>query len=390
MKTAYFDCFSGISGDMTVAAFLDAGLPMAELASGLKKLRLSGYELKKSRVMRGAISGVKFDCLAAKEAGAAHHRSLNTILRIIAKSPLGGKVRSLSSEIFENIGVAEARVHGIGRGKDVHLHELGSIDSIVDIVGTAIAVDALGIDEVRSSRVTMGRAIAVTAHGPIPIPGPAALELLKGAPVEIADVDAELVTPTGAGILKTLAKSFGAMPAMEISAVGYGAGARDTGRAPNMLRLIIGDAAGHFGSGRVCVIEANIDDMSPQYFEHIFERLFDEGALDVFITPIQMKKLRPAFKLSVICDETKLRVLSSAIFRESTTIGVRFYEAGRFLLDRKNASVKTRYGQVRVKVSTGPGGIRTVSPEYDDCRKAASGKRVPLKAVYEAARKPFE
>lgn len=385
MRIAYFDCYSGISGDMTVAAFLDAGLPMSELSAGLKKLKLKGYALKKSRVMRGAIAGTKFDCVV-REPGHSGCRSLKEILRMIDRSALSGRVKSISMDIFENIGSAEARVHGIRRALDVHLHELGSIDSLVDIVGTAIAVDSLGIGEVRSSGITMGRTLVDTAHGTIPVPGPAALELLKGVPVDIADVDEELVTPTGAGIVKTLAGSFGAMPTMTISKIGYGAGSLDLKRAPNMLRVVIGESSPSFSDGSVMVIEANIDDMSPQYFEHIFERLFNEGALDVYITPVQMKKLRPAFKLSVICERSKLEALSSVIFRESTTIGVRFYEAGRFMLERKTVNVRTAYGAVRVKISGAGGAIRTISPEHDDCMRAAKNKKVPLKVVYEAAR----
>jgi uncharacterized protein (TIGR00299 family) protein len=383
MKIAYFDCFSGISGDMTIAAFLDAGLPMRELISGLGRLKLKGYSLRKTRVMRGPIAGTKFDC-SSPERG--HSRSLRQILRLLESSALKPKVKDLSKRIFSNIGDAEAKVHGIRDASGVHLHELGCVDSIVDIVGAAIAVDAMGIDEIRSSPVTMGRTITGTAHGAIPVPAPAALELLKGVPAEITDVAEELVTPTGAGILKTFAKAFGAMPPMEISAVGYGAGARQGSRAPNMLRVVIGRSLPGGGSGSVTVIEANIDDMNPQFFEHLFERLFEEGALDVYVTPVQMKKSRPAFKLSVICDDSKLERLSSVVLRESTTIGVRFHRAGRITLERSSSRVKTPYGEIAVKVSAAPGGARTVSPEYEDCRRAAKRSGSPLRHVYDAAK----
>jgi uncharacterized protein (TIGR00299 family) protein len=277
-------------------------------------------------------------------------------------------------------------VHGARDGRSVYLHELGETDSIVDIVGTAIAVDALGIEEVRSSPVTMGRTLAATAHGTIPIPGPAALELLKGVPVEISDERSELVTPTGAGILKTLASGFGAMPLLEVSAVGYGAGSTERGSVPNMLRVVIGSAHEGVAGGTVKVVEANIDDMNPQYFDYVQERLFAEGALDVYVTPIQMKKSRPAFKLTAICEPSRLRKIALAMMSETTTIGVRFYDAGRMTLERRVKTVSTQYGAVGVKMSSGPDGIRTVSPEYEDCRRAASRKRVPLRAVYEAAR----
>ena len=385
MKIAYFDCFSGISGDMTIAAFLDAGLSLKELSGELRKLRLKGYELKSSKVMRGAISGTRFVCIARGGDGGHGHRSLGEILKLIDRSSLNGRVKATAKRIFENIGAAEAKVHGVKAKSGICLHELGQIDSIIDIVGAAIAVDMMGIDEVRSSSIRMGRTFAATMHGRIPIPGPAALEILKGVPMDISEIRAELVTPTGAGIIRTLSKGFGAMPAMKLSAVGYGAGANDLKEMPNMLRVLIGESAGSFKEGRVTVIEANIDDMNPQYFEYVFARLLSEGALDAYVTPVQMKKSRPAFKLSVICETVDVRRLSAIIFSETTTIGVRFYEAGRFVLERRSASVKTGYGQVRVKFSCGPDGACTASPEYDDCARIARSRRVSLKDVYGAA-----
>lgn len=386
MKIAYFDCFSGISGDMTIAALLDAGLSMAELSRELAKLKLKGYKLRKSRVMRGAIAGTKFDCITG--AHTSHgHRSVKDILRLIDKSSLSNRVKSTAKRIFENIGAAEAKVHGIKSKDSVYLHELGELDSIIDIVGAAIAIDLLGIDEVRSSSIRMGRTFAQTMHGTIPIPGPAALELLKGVPVDISEIRAELVTPTGAGIIKTLSSGFGSMPRMKISAVGYGAGSRDLKEAPNMLRVVIGEASPLFKSDVVTVIEANIDDMNPQYFEYVFERLFAEGALDVFITPIQMKKSRPAFKLTALSVPGDVEKISAAILSETTTIGVRLYEAGRFILERKTMKARTRYGDISVKVSRLPGGCMNISPEYNDCARAARRTGAALKLVYEEARK---
>jgi len=386
MRIAYFDCFSGISGDMTIAAFLDAGLSMAELSDELKKLRLKGYKLRKSRVMRGAIAGTRFDCLTAAH-GSHGHRSLKEILALIDKSALSGRAKVTAKRIFENIGAAEAKVHGIKKGQSVYLHELGALDSIIDIAGAAIAVDILGIDEVRSSAIRMGRTSAATMHGNIPIPGPATLELLKGAPVDIAEINAELVTPTGAGIVKTLSKGFGAMPRMKVSAVGYGAGSRDLEEMPNMLRVVIGEALPHFKGDTVAVIEANIDDMNPQYFEYVFERLFAEGALDVFITPIQMKRSRPAFKLTALCAPADTERISAEIFAETTTIGVRLYEAGRFTLERNTVKVRTKYGPVSVKLARMPEGGLNISPEYGDCVSAARRNKAPLKIVYEEARR---
>lgn len=385
MRIAYLDCFSGISGDMTIAAFLDAGLEMSVLSRELKKLNIKGYGLRKSRVRRAELVGTKFDCVATKSY--AGHRSLKSIISIIDKSSLNSKVKTIAKDIFNNIGAAEAKIHGFGKKDQVWLHELGSIDSIIDIIGVAIAIDALKIDEVYASVVNMGRTFVRAAHGNLPVPAPAALELLRGVPVKIIDVNAELVTPTGAGILKTLAKGFGQMPAMKVTGIGYGAGSRDIKEIPNMVRVIIGESAPSFKTDTVLVVETNIDDMNPQYFEYVFERLFAAGALDVYSTTIQMKKTRPAFKLTVLCRQKDLEAISSTLFSQTTTIGVRFYEAGRFTLERKIVKVSTKYGKIGVKISSGPDGIRTVTPEYDDCVKIARSKKIPLRTISEMVRR---
>jgi hypothetical protein len=305
---------------------------------------------------------------------------------MIERSSLSKRVKELSVGIFTSIGKAEAKIHGIKRFSDIAFHELGEIDSIVDIVGTAIACDEMGIDEVYASPVTMGRTVVDCAHGRLPIPGPAALELLRGAPVKLTDIAAELVTPTGAGILGALTKSFGACPEMTISRVGYGAGSKEFKDLPNMLRVVIGEKEAELGRDRIVSIEANIDDMNPQFFEYIFARLFDEGALDVYTSHIQMKKSRPAFKLTVLAEPAKAKRLADIILSETTSIGVRYFEMDRFKLDRKVVSVKTKYGNIRVKVSGVAGRPNTVSPEYDDCVKIARSKRVPLRKVYDEAK----
>jgi uncharacterized protein (TIGR00299 family) protein len=388
MKIAYFDCFSGISGDMTIGAFLDAGLNINTLSRELKKLKLKGYELKKRKVLRGGIAGTKFDCIIKDEGH--NHRPVKEILNIIKKSALSGRVKSISTGIFKNIGHIEKKIHGLKSGDDVRLHELGSMDSIIDIVGAAIAVDELGIDEFHSSAVNTGRGFVRAAHGMLPVPAPATLELLKGVPLKISAIEAELVTPTGAGILKTLVREFSRMPQIEISVIGYGAGAKDFEKTPNMLRLLIGEAKDTFKEDRVCVIEANIDDMNPQYFEYLFERLFKEGALDVYITPIQMKKSRPAFKLTVMAKPSMLDKTASIIFGETTTIGLRFREESRFILERKVIKVKTRYGGVKVKISSDRGGAKIVSPEYEECARIARNKNIPLKIIMEEAKNAFK
>jgi len=385
LRIAYLDCFSGISGDMTIAAFLDAGLKLSVLSRELKKLHIKGYELKARKVLRGGIAGTKFDCIKTGEY--AGHRKLEDIITIIEKSALSPKIKKLAVDIFNNIGAAETKIHGFRKGEAVRLHELGDIDSIIDIVGAAIAIDLLGIDEVYASSINMGSTFVKTAHGAIPIPSPAALELLKGAPVKISALRAELVTPTGAGVLKTLTKSFGAMPSMKIYKIGYGAGSRHIEGLPNMLRVLIGSSSEPaLKEGNVMVAETNIDDMNPQHLEYVFEKLFTSGALDVYSSCIQMKKSRPAIKLSVICAPRDLEKISSVIFSETTTIGIRFYAAGRYKLERRVVKAKTKYGEVRVKVSERPGGVLTAAPEYDDCRRVAKAKRVPIGEVTDMAR----
>jgi uncharacterized protein (TIGR00299 family) protein len=387
MKILYFDCFSGIAGDMALGALIDAGLDVDILSRELKKLRIKGYELKASKVMRNALSGTKFDVIVKHSPSQARsHRSLVEILKLIDDSSLKSVVKESAKKIFNAIGAAESKIHGINGKKSLHLHELGDTDSIIDIVGLAIAIDALCIDEIYSSPVSFGRTILNTKGGVLPAPSPASLEILKGAPVRISGVDSELVTPTGAGILKALSKGFGDMPQMKVSDIGYGAGTKSLSGIPNMLRVIIGETAAAFEKDKALVIETNIDDMNPQNFEYLFEKLLKEGALDAYTTVVQMKKSRPAFKLTVLSDRPKLEKLCSIIFSETTSIGIRYYEVDRFKLPRRMVKVGTRYGDIKVKLSKGPDDILTVSPEYEDCARLARSKKVPLKRVYEEAK----
>lgn len=390
MRIAYFDCFSGIAGDMVLGALIDAGLDIKFLGKELKKLKIKGYELKKSKVRRGGLIGTKFSVIVKGDADKHAHRPLGEILKIIDKSLLSHKVKDVATKIFNNIGEAEAKIHGISDKKDLSLHELGDIDSIIDIVGTSIALDRLGIEEIYSSSIHFGRTLVNTRHGVLPTPAPAALELLKGVPSRISNIDAELVTPTGAGILKTLVKSFGEMPQMRVSRIGHGAGTQELKELPNMLRVMIGQLHAAFKKDRVFVIETNIDDMSPQHFEYLFEKLFKEGALDAYTTSIQMKKTRPAFKLTVLSTPAIFDKLCSTIFKETSTIGIRYHEQNRYKLDRELVNVDTGYGKVKVKLSRGPDDILTVSPEYEDCARLARSRKVPLKTVYDAAKRAVE
>jgi len=375
---------------MVLGALIDAGLDIKFLAKELKKLKLKGYKLTRSKVRRGGLIGTKFSVVVKEVPGKHLHRPLGEILKLIDKSALNGRVKETAKKIFNNIGEAEAKIHGLSDKKNLLLHELGDMDSIIDIVGTAIALDTMDIDEIYSSPMHFGRTLVNTRHGVLPAPSPAALELLKGVPAKISDVDAELVTPTGAGILKTLVKSFGEMPQMKVSKIGHGAGTQELRELPNMLRIMIGQTRAEFKKDRVFVIETNIDDMNPQHFEYLFERLFKEGALDAYTTSIQMKKTRPAFKLTVLSDSSIFDKLCSIIFKETSSIGIRFHEQDRYKLDREIVKVDTGYGRVRVKLSRGPEEVMTVSPEYDDCVRIARSKKVPLKKVYDAAKRAVE
>src|SRR3989338_1809831 len=375
---------------MALGALLDAGLDMAVLSKELKKLNLKGYELKRRKVRRGELVGTKFDCLVKGCQDKHAHRSLNEILKLIDESSLNNRVKETAKNIFNAIGRVEGKIHGAQDKKDLHLDELGDIDSIIDIVGMAIAVDELGIDKIYSSPINFGRTIINTRGGALPTPSPASLELLKGAPIRISDIEAELVTPTGAGILNALSKGFGEMPQMKVSDIGYGAGAKELNEIPNMLRVIIGERKRAFKEDRILIIETNIDDMNPQNFEYTLEKLFKEGALDAYTESIQMKKARPAFKLTVLCDEAKLEEMCSIIFSETTSIGIMYHESNMFKLDRKIVKVNTQYGAIKVKLSTGPDNILTVAPEYEECARIARAKKVPLKRVYEEAKKAVE
>ena len=360
---------------MTLGAFLDAGLNPKILKGELAKLGLAGYEIEIKRVKRGGLAGTKFNCLINKRRPRRHgHATLESILNLIDKSRLDKKIKDLSSRIFLTLGKAEARVHGMKLG-DVHFHEVGNIDSIVDIVGAAIAVVESGAERFYSSSPRLGRGYAAT------------LEILKGVPLEETELDAELVMPTGAAVLKTLSSGFGPMPSMRIERIGYGAGSMEFEGVPNMLRVVLGRSDGAYLTDSVFVLETNIDDMSPLVFDYLFDRLFKEGALDVYITPIQMKKSRPAFQLSVLCHWASREKIASVIFEETTAIGLRYYKADRFKLARRLEKVNTRYGQVKVKVSSASSGVKTASPEYEDCARIARTKRVPFKSVYDEARK---
>lgn len=382
MVIAYFDCFAGISGDMTLGALLDAGAPLDKLLDGLKSLPLNGWDLKVERVRKGAVAATSVTVLA----GENHpERRLADIERIILSSALAESVKVQSLAVFRLLAEAEAKVHGVSVN-EVHFHEVGAIDSIVDIVGVVYALHLLGIQEVHASALPFSRGWVRTAHGELPVPAPAAMELLCGIPTYPLDIDTELVTPTGAALLKGLAKSFGVPPPFTPQRIGYGAGKKDL-PFPNVLRVIVGEMPDGFilERERLIVVETNLDDMTGELTGFVMERLFEAGARDVWVTPTQMKKNRPAIVLSVLCDSSSLPAVLQILLRETTTLGVRVHEVERLCLQREFVEVETPYGVVKVKVAKLGKEIVNISPEYEDCRRIALERKVPLKEVMAAA-----
>lgn len=373
MKTIYIDAFSGISGDMMVGALMDLGLPLQTIKDGIDKLPLEGYEISCKRVKKNGIDAAKFS-VEVKEKQPS--RLYSNIREMLEGSALKKEVRDLSLAIFDAISVAEGKVHGIAPEK-VHFHEVGAIDSIIDIVATAIGIDDLGIEKIVSSKIITGTGIVKGDHGHMPIPAPATAELLKGIPFKGSDVPYELATPTGAAIVKVLATDFGDMPHINVEAIAYGAGDRDLECRPNLLRIFLGEQIDAtidlpdeaYDRDRVLIMEASIDDMNPQFFEPLIEELFKVGALDVSMTPIFMKKMRPATLLQVIAPIEKREQFSAIIFSGSTTIGIRYYEAERVKLIRREETVETSFGKIRVKVIERGNGPAELRPEYEELKR---------------------
>ena len=383
MRGLYLDCFSGISGDMFLGALVDLGVEPAYLCARLRALQVRGYTLSASRVTRGGLSGTKVE--VEIESVRQPERNLRDIARIVERSRLSPEVRRRSMAAFTTLVEAEARVHRVPREK-VHLHETGATDAIVDIVGAMIGLERLGWPRVVCSPLHVGRGMTTMEHGTFPVPPPATVEILKGRPVYATHVEGELVTPTGAALAASLSADFGPLPPMRILKVGYGAGSKQFDHHPNLLRVLYGDLlAEAVLRETVLVLETTIDDMNPQLYGHLMERLFAAGALEVFYTPIQMKKTRPGTLVTIICPEPRLEDISAVIFRETTTIGFRYQPMGRIELSRRTETVKTVYGPVRMKVSVYNGEVVQASPEYEDCRRAALKTGVPLKQILRQA-----
>ncbi len=374
---AYFDCFSGISGNMILGALIDAGLSPDFLKKELKKINAGNYSIKINKVTRGHLSGTYLQVITKDN----KRRKLKDITEIIRKSRLDDDVKKKSIRVFDRLAEAESRVHGIGKER-LHFHEVGDLDSIIDIAGSVIGLKKLSVKEVFSSPIHTGSGFVKSRSGILPVPAPATAELLKGALVYGTGINTEIVTPTGAAVITAFAKSFGEMPPMKYRSIGYGAGSKKL-KIPNMLRIYIASPGKFYDEDMIRVIEANIDDMNPQIYDYLVKRLLKEGALDVCLIPVRMKKNRTGTLLTVLAEIKDSDKMTSIIFEETTTFGVRAYEVKRKKLLRKVETIKTKYGNVRVKTGKSGGRTKTVTPEYEDCRKIAEKKKIPLRTVYD-------
>ncbi len=383
---AYFDCFAGISGDMTLGALIDLGVEPGWLQDALTRLPLKGFHLIVTPVVRNGISAnlVKVEVHDSKKS-----RDFKEIKSLLEACPLSDTVKSNSLNIFEKLARAEAGIHGCAP-EEVHFHELGGIDAIVDIVGAALCLEKLGINTITASKLPLGSGFVDCQHGKLPIPAPATIEILKDIPIYGTEATSELVTPTGAAIVASLADSFGPLPEMRTIKTGYGAGQRELPDRPNLLRIITGtrvgpktDLKGSLQTDQIIILETCIDDMNPELFGFLMERLFEDGALDVYWIPVHMKKNRPGTMVQVLCKEDRKDNLIQRLLAETTSLGIRYYPAHRQLLARDELTIPTSLGDVRVKRIKDPGGHTRLIPEYEACKAIALQKKMPLRLVYE-------
>ncbi|EEG77574.1 nickel pincer cofactor biosynthesis protein LarC [Dethiobacter alkaliphilus] len=382
MKILYFDCFAGASGDMLLAALLDAGASEEFVREELAKLPLTDYELQLTRVVKKGISALNVTVDVAEDK--QPHRHFKDIAAMLQNCGLTPEVMEMSLGIFRRLAEAEGKVHG-KEPEAVHFHEVGAVDSIVDIVGIAAALFSLGADRLYSSALHTGSGFVRCAHGELPVPAPATLELLNGFPAYSRGIETELLTPTGAAVLTTVAE-FSHLPAMTVTGNGYGAGKKDLPMA-NLLRVIVGETKekSAYVTEKAVVLEANIDDMNPEFFSYITGKLFDCGALDVTLQPVQMKKNRPGTMISVLTKAEHAEDLAQILFSETTTLGIRRFKADKLMLPRRRQEVETEYGPVRIKIAELNGEIINAAPEYEDCRNLAEKTNTPLKTIYQAA-----
>ncbi len=379
MKVAYFDCFAGISGDMTLGALVDAGLSFAALESELDKLSVREFTLSQRRVEKHGIAGTKID-VNAREGHV--HRHLKDVLEIINSSAISASAKEKAARVFQKLAEAEAKIHGTTI-EAVHFHEVGAVDAIVDVVGAIIGLEFLEIEAIYASKFRFGSGHTRGAHGAMPVPVPAVVEMTKGFPAERTDIPYELVTPTGAALLTALASNIGETIQLRTESTGYGAGTRDVEQVPNLLRVEIGELVADPRTDTLVLLETNIDDMTPEIYGYLIDRLLEAGARDAFLTPVIMKKGRPGIQLTVLADPNKETELTELIFSETTTLGIRRLPVQRHILERRTDTVQTPYGPIRVKIAD-IGGKQRITPEYDDCARIAREKQVPILDVYKS------
>jgi len=390
MKIAYFDCYSGISGDMVLGALVDAGCDLGMIEAELRRLPLSGWNISAQKVNRLGLAATH---VLVKYAENHHHRSLTTIVELIQRAKLSPRVSERATQIFRRLGEAEARVHNVAIDK-VHFHEVGAVDAIIDIVGAAVGFELLGIEQFFGSSLNVGAGRVSTQHGMLPVPAPATADLLRGAPSYSTGIPRELVTPTGAAIITTMAATFGPQPRMTTQSIGYGAGTADLSEQANVLRLLVGEGvsreAADAPGDTIAVLEANLDDMSPQIYGYFAQCAFEAGALDVFSTAVLMKKNRPGQLITVLCIPGLAEEMIALLFRETTTLGVRRSNVQGIALHREIIDVETSFGTVRMKVGRLDGRVLNAAPEYEDCRAIAASRGVPLKEVLAEATAQFQ
>ena len=397
MKIVYFDCFSGISGDMILGAFVDAGLDINFLQEQLAQLHLHGYEISAEKVKRAGICGTKVHVIIShmdKHSHSTHrhhdsHLNFSGIKTIIENSNLHQDIIRDSIKIFQRLAEVEAKVHNTSTEK-VHFHEVGAIDSIVDIVGAVIAIKQLGIEKIYFSPIPTGYGFTTCEHGTFPVPAPATAELLKMQLLKSVDIEKELTTPTGAAIITTLGEGLRTTPEMRILQIGYGAGNNDNPTVPNLLRVLIGETIPNIAPDEMWIVETNIDNMSGEILGYVMEKLFEAGAVDAYFTPIQMKKGRPGIIISAIVAESNLSSVELVLLNQTTTFGIRKYKVVRTILTREFKEVDSQFGKIKVKIGKYNGDIKSFSPEYEDCKRIAEERGIPLKQVYSIISKDLE
>ena len=384
MKIAYFDCFSGVSGDMILGALVDAGAPFEKLKEGLSQLNLEGYAITASTVLKKGIRATKVDVVI--DSRDLPGRPFKDLRDIVTESRLEASIKERSLSIFRSLAEAEAVVHNCPV-EEVHFHEVGHIDTIVDIVGAVICLDLLGIEKVVSSPIDTGSGYVEMSHGKFQVPAPVTSELLKDARIYSSGIERELTTPTGAAIITSITSSFQPLPEMRLTKAGYGAGGWDLSEKANILRVLIGDDEQVYDMDEVVLLETNIDDMNPQIYEYLIEKLMQAGALDVYITPTLMKKSRPANILSILANIEDMHEIRKLVFKETTTLGIRINKMGRSVLKREIKEVETPYGRIRVKISSDNNGVKNIIPEYEDCKRIAFETGIPVREIMELVKK---